>query len=78
MQINLTRAELEAARTRLAAMNIQITGDSGEITNSGVTLDYGYVEPVLVITVKHKPFIYPESAIEAKIRDWFQPGAGMR
>ena len=67
----LTRAQLEAKRTALAAQNVVLTGDSGQVSEDGVTLQFDYAEPSLRIDVLHKPGLLPEGILENKIKEWF-------
>ena len=74
--INLTPAQYTAAVGRLAAMSppVAISGPSGQLTAHNVTLDYDYNPStcILLITIEHKPFLYPEGKVESVIRSWFQ------
>ena len=67
----MDRSMFEAARDKLAVSGLHLTSDSGEIDSQGVRLSYAYDGNMLIINVEHKPFIYPEQAVEAKIRSWF-------
>jgi hypothetical protein len=46
---------------------------SGIVKHSGVSAHYSYdaATEVLTIVVDHKPFLVPESVIEAKLGEWF-------
>jgi hypothetical protein len=70
IQIPLTRTQLEQKRQQAAANGIVLQGDSGEAEAQGVKIGYSYDGALLTITVLHKPWIYPESAVEAKIDEW--------
>jgi hypothetical protein len=68
----LTRAQFEAARTRLADQGIPVLGDEGKIEARKVGLEFIYNgTDTLTITMEHKPWIIPASTVEAKIREWF-------
>ncbi len=73
--IPLTRQQFEAARAKLAAQGVTLTGDSGEVEGHKVGMAFSYDgSSVLTLTVEHKPWIYPESEVEKQIRGWFAEG----
>lgn len=73
MNIPLTREQLEAARLRMADQGIVLRGDSGDVEGHGVGISFSYDGSAnLALTITHKPFIYPKSAVESKIRGWFE------
>ncbi len=72
--IPLTRPQFEAARYRLVTQHF-VTADTdtdhGRLAARGVTLDYAFDGASIAITIEHKPELYPEGAVEAKIRAFF-------
>lgn len=72
--IPMTRAQFEAARYRLVTQHLvtaDTDADHGKLAARGVTLDYAFDGANLAITIEHKPALFAEGAVEAKIRDWF-------
>jgi hypothetical protein len=71
MQKVISRAQLEADRTKLMSQGIVIVGDHTQVSHDGVTLKFDYAEPSLTITTVKKPFYVSESEIESEINKWF-------
>lgn len=72
--IPLTRAQFESARYRLMTQHFVTAGnaaDHGTLSARGVTLDYSYDGAALNVEIDHKPALFSEGFVEAKIRDWF-------
>jgi len=68
----LTREQFEAARASLAGQDITILGDEGKIEAHKVGIYFAYNgTDTLTITIMHKPWIYPASEVERRIRKWF-------
>jgi hypothetical protein len=65
-KFSVTPAQFDAG-----AKELKLTGDKGSATNSGIDFDYSYdrINSNLFVTVTHKPFIIPCSAIFSKITD---------
>lgn len=71
MEFNLTRDQLEKARTALAAQDVHLTGDKGDISSKGVQITYDYTEPKLTIVIVDGGG-YPMFLVKHKINDWFK------
>ena len=71
MQFTLTREQLEAKRVALKEEEgLELTGDHGVIRQMGVTVEYGFEEPVLTVTIiEAPPFLH--SLAESRIHEWF-------
>ena len=67
----LTREQLEAIRAKLQAKNVNLVGDKGGVSYSGVQLTFDYVEPTLTITLVDCGR-YPQFMIKGRIEDWFK------
>jgi hypothetical protein len=67
----LTRAQLEAARIKLAVQGVGLIGDSGTVSHDGVIVDYTYQEPTLSVTIAKKPLVLSLGFVEGRIRQWF-------
>jgi hypothetical protein len=73
--IPMTRPQFNQARYRLVTQHLvtpEFDEDHGKMRARGVDLDYSYDGAALNITIEHKPALFPEGAVEAKIRDWFR------
>lgn len=70
MTFTLTRQQLESKRSELATKGVQIVGDSGNFSDKGVSIQYTYAEPTLIVTVLdfggHAHFI-----VNHIVSDWF-------
>lgn len=76
--IQLTRQRFEQKRRELLTNGVSIppTGDRGEASKSGVVVGFEFTPGArlvgtLTLRLIDKPFIYPEAAVEAAIREWF-------
>ena len=70
--IGISREQFEAAKARLLSEdNVTISGDQGTVSHDGVTVEYEFGSASLLLTVKEKPFLLPETVIENSIRNWF-------
>lgn len=69
MTFTLTRDQFIAAKSRLFSGDF--TGDSGRVTFNGVTVEYSYNDPTLLINVLdyggHFQFL-----VNSTIKDWFR------
>ena len=80
ISINLSRPSFEAKRRALISNGVSLpaTGDRGQASAHGVVVDFVY-EPgahsgrigILTLRLIEKPFLFPESAVESRIREWF-------
>ena len=78
--LNLSRGQFEAKRRELLASGVDIpaTGDNGRASAHGVVVAF-YFQPAgrsgnwgeLTLRLIEKPFLFPESAVESRIREWF-------
>ena len=69
--IAMTPAQFAACCAAAQKDGVALAGTSGEIKYHGVTAAYEYDgAAVLTITIEHKPFIEPESALEKRLRVW--------
>jgi len=75
----ITRERFEAIRARLVEQasghaSVEIVGDTGTATGSGVTVHWVYIEPLQQLTLQcaSKPFIVPEGVIASKLRDFVE------
>ena len=75
---SLTPNEFMTRVAMLIGQGVIITGDSGTIEHSGVTLAYSYNGvDTMTVTIVHKPFIIPEGTVENAITKWFlEPPVG--
>ena len=71
LTFTLTRAQFEEGRAKCAANGVQFIGDSGDVEGHNVGIVFDYQEPTLTLTIEHKPLLYPESMVEAEIKNWF-------
>jgi len=78
--IPISRQQFEVKRRELLAngVNIPTTGDRGEASAQGVVVGFeftpGAVGPRvgwLKLRLIDKPLFYPDSAVESRIREWF-------
>jgi len=71
MTFTLTRQQLEAKRSQLASQGVELTGDSGKIEKNGVTVQFTYGEPTLVVTVLDFGG-HPSFFVNHAISGWFK------
>ena len=78
ISIQLSRQRFEAKRRELLAsgVNIPTTGDRGEASAQGVVVGFEFTPGggrvgELKRRLIDKPLFYPESAVESRIREWF-------
>ena len=71
MTYTLSSVQYAKALAMLKASGVDITGNSGEIENSGIRLGYEYQEPNLTISIIRKPFYMPTHVIKDKLDSWF-------
>ena len=76
--ITISRARFEEKRRDLLAngVNIPPTGDRGEASSSDVRVAFEFKPGsrylgTLTLSLIDKPFFFPESAVESRIREWF-------
>lgn len=74
LSYSLSRAQLEAIRTKLKASNILLEKDSGDVSYKGVQLTFDYVEPKLSVTIVDGGG-YPTFILKSKLNSWFKEQA---
>lgn len=68
----LTPQQFAAKKDQLRQNGVAVPDDNaGEIISQGVTVDYSYDGQTLSLTIKDKPFFYPDILVEGRIREWF-------
>lgn len=74
--VTMSREQFAAAAARLQRQaGVDITGDTGQLSHSGVTLNYAYDGAALTLEVLKKPFFLSEGIIESQISGWFGTSA---
>lgn len=78
--VHISRPQFEAKRRELLANGVDIpaSGDNGRASSQGVVVAF-YFQPAgrsgnwgeLTLRLIEKPFFFPESAVESRIREWF-------
>ncbi len=72
MQFKLTPEQFKARLQQVEARVGQtLPTDTGRITHSGVTVEYGYNGALLTVNVRSKPFFLSEGFVENEITAWF-------
>jgi hypothetical protein len=77
ISIPISRQRFEAKRRELLAngVNIPTTGDRGEASAQGVVVGFEFSPGgrlgELKLRLIDKPLFFPESAVESRIREWF-------
>ena len=71
IQVKMTRDEFNAKAAQLKAeQGIVLSGDKGEVSKQGVTVDYEFDGETFRGTIKHKPLIVTLDYCEAMLRAW--------
>lgn len=68
--VAMNRDEFNAKAKQLQAQGFTLTGDEGNLSKEGVSVDYVFDGSTLSLTVKHKPMIVTLGYCETKIREW--------
>lgn len=71
MKFTLTPEQFEAKRAILANNGINVTDNTGTIDTHGCVIDYSYDGATLTLTVRSKPWLITEAAIESKLTGFF-------
>ena len=75
--VGMSREQFEAAASKLKQQaGLDIAGDAGQISHSGVTVNYAYDGAALKLDVLKKPFFLSEGMIESQINGWFGKTSG--
>ena len=51
---------------------LELSGNTGTLSKSGVTAQYSYDGQYLSVTITHKPFLVSERYCESKLTEWLQ------
>lgn len=67
----MTRDEFNAKAAQLKAeQGIVLSGDKGEVSKDGVTVDYEFDGAEFTATIKHKPMLVTLGYCETQLRHW--------
>jgi hypothetical protein len=67
----MDRATFDAKAKQLATeQGINLAGDKGQVSKSGVTVGYSYDGQTLTLNVLKKPFIVSTAYCETQMRGW--------
>ena len=68
IEIPMTPEQFAARRQQAAQQGIELTGDAGTLTRSGVTARYAYAAGVLTVEILEKPFFISTQYCEDQLR----------
>jgi hypothetical protein len=72
LSIPMTDAQFAAASTRLRADGIILNGPTGTLTRDGITATYAHADGKLTIEIVDRPFLFPVSMIEEKLKAYIE------
>ena len=72
IELPMTDVQFAAATRRLAANGIELTGAAGTLSKDGVTARYEHADGTLRITILEKPFLFPESLVEGRLKAYLE------
>ena len=72
IEVPMNDAQFAAAARRLATNGIALTGSSGTLSKDGVTARYEHANGTLRVTILDKPFLFPESLIEGRLKAYLE------
>ena len=72
IEVPMTEAQFTTATRRLAANGIQLSGPSGTLSKDGITARYEHTGDLLRIEILDKPFLFPESLIEGRLKAYLE------
>lgn len=72
IELPMTDDQFAAATRRLQQNGITLTGPAGTLSKDGVTAKYEHVAGLLRITILEKPFLFPESLIEGRLKAYLE------
>jgi hypothetical protein len=71
VEMKMTRDEFNAKAAQLKAeQGIVLSGDKGEVSKEGVTVDYEFDGENFTAFIKHKPMLVTLAFCEGKLRSW--------
>ena len=76
IELPMTDDQFAAATRRLAQNGITLTGPAGTISKDGVTATYEHAAGLLRITILEKPFLFPESLVEGRLKAYLEQSLG--
>lgn len=71
MTFTVTRDQLESKRVELAKEGVPLTGDSGILTDHGVSIDFHYNEPTLTVEITNYGG-HPQFIVNHVVSNWFK------
>ena len=72
IEIPLSEAQFAAAAERLRPHGVELKAPTGTISRSGVTARYTYAGGMLAIEIIERPFLFPVSVIESKLKAYIE------